>query len=132
MAEKRYVFFDVDNDGFSSRLNKNTDWEPKMNIVVSDKLLIIEIEIPGVEKDDVEVMMQSNNELIIKGVKKQPKVGESQYDYYIFEREFGYFYKKIVIDFPIYVEKISSELINGVLKIEIPKKKTEKVSIEIK
>lgn len=132
MAEKRYVFFDVDNDGFSSRLNKNADWEPKMNIIVSDKLLIVEIEIPGVDKDDVEVLMQSNNELIIKGVKKQPKVGEIQYDYYIFEREFGYFYKKIVIDFPIDVEKISSELINGVLKIEIPKKKTEKVSIEIK
>jgi len=132
MAEKRFVFFDVDDNNFSSRLNKNADWEPKMNIIVSDKLLIVEIEIPGVDKDDVEVLMQADNELIIKGIKKQPKIGEIQYDYYIFEREFGYFFKKITIDFPVNVEKIFSELENGVLRIEIPKKKTEKVSIEVK
>ena len=39
--------------------------------------------------------------------------------YYLFEREFGTFYKKIVIDFPLDTTTIKSNMENGVLSIEV-------------
>jgi HSP20 family molecular chaperone IbpA len=52
--------------------------------------------------------------------------------YYLFEREFGTFYKKIVIDFPLETDKIKSLMENGVLTIEVRKKIMSKISVEIK
>jgi len=52
--------------------------------------------------------------------------------YYLFEREFGTFYKKIVIDFPLDTTKIKSHMENGILYIEISKKIMAQVSVEIK
>ena len=52
-------------------------------------------------KNDVAITLLNNQELIVKGVKKQPRLEQEPVTYYLFEREFGTFYKKIVIDFPL-------------------------------
>ena len=108
------------------------DWEPNTNIIEAGDLLIIEIELPGVDKDDVSIVMQGESELIIRGTKHQPRLHEPQVTYYLFEREFGTFYKRIIIDFPLDSAKIETNMKEGVLMIQIPKKKSAKVSVDIK
>jgi HSP20 family molecular chaperone IbpA len=85
-----------------------------------------------VAKEDVAITLLNNQELIIKGVKKQPRQEREPLTYYLFEREFGTFYKKIVIDFPLDTTQVKSLMENGVLTIEVRKRGESKIAVEIK
>lgn len=133
MVKKKFSFSEIEiSKNFSSRISTHVDWEPNTNIIEAGDLLIIEVELPGVNKDDVSILLQGSNELIIRGTKNQPRLKEPQVTYYLFEREFGSFYKKIIIDFPLDSSNINSTMENGVLIVQIPRKKIAKVSVDIK
>ncbi|MCX6557873.1 MAG: Hsp20/alpha crystallin family protein [Candidatus Aminicenantes bacterium] len=133
MAKKHYPFFEIEiSKNFPSGISTHIDWKPNTNIVETQDSLIIEMELPGVDKNDVSITLLNNQELIFKGIKKQSRLDQGLVTYYLFEREFGAFYKKIVIDFPLDTNKITSHMENGVLIIEICKKVIAEVSVEIK
>ena len=108
------------------------DWKPRANIIEADDVIVVEIELPGVNKKDVSILLQGHNELVIKGTKPQPRLDVPQVTYHQFEREFGSFYKRIHVDFPLDTQKISSVMDNGVLTIKLPRKKSQKISVDIK
>lgn len=133
MVKKDYPFSDADmGKNFSSRICTHVDWEPRTNIIEVGDMLLIEVELPGVNKKDVSIQLQGENELVIKGTKPQPRLESGQATHHLFEREFGSFYKKIAIEFPLDISKINSEMENGVLTIRLPRKKPEKISVDIK
>lgn len=133
MAKKQLPFFEVEiGKNFSSGISTQVDWEPRTNIIETEQHLIIEVELPGVEKEDVSIILHGSRELVIKGFKKQPRPSDSQMTFYLFEREFGSFYKKIMIDFPLDSSHITSTMENGVLVVQIPKKRYQKITIEVK
>ena len=120
-------------DDFSSRISTYVDWEPRTNIIESGETIIVEVELPGVNKEDVSMILENDNLLILRGVKRQPRVNEAKrVTYHLFEREFGSFYKRIILDSPLDPSHINSVMENGVLTINIPKKKPERISVEIK
>lgn len=135
MAKKSDLFPETEiSDNFSSRISTHVDWEPRTNIIESGDIVVIEVELPGVKKDDVSLVLEGDNVLIVRGIKHQPRVnnGNTQVTYLLFEREFGSFYKRIIIDFSLDSCKIESVMENGVLTVEIPRKKTERISVKIK
>ena len=133
MAKKKYSFFEIEiSKNFPSGISTQVDWEPRTNIIEVTDSIIIEAELPGVNKEDISMVLQGERELVIKGAKNQPKLNESQVTYYLFEREFGTFYKKIFIDSPLDTSSIQSVMKNGVLTIRVAKKKVKKISVDIK
>jgi len=133
MAKKHYPMFEIEiSKNFPTGISTHIDWKPATNIVETKNSLLIEMELPSVEKEDIAVTMLNNQELIVKGVKRQSRSYDDRVTYYLFEREFGTFYKRIVIDFPLDTGKIRSTLENGVLTIEITKKQMQKIAVEIK
>ncbi len=133
MEKKNYPFFEIEiGKNFSKGISTNVDWEPRTNIIETKNSLIVEVELPGVNKEDVSIFLQSSRELIIKGVKKQPKIDKDQVTYYLFEREFGNFYKHIVIDIFLDTSNIKSIMDNGVLIVKIAKKNSKTISGDIK
>jgi len=133
MAKRNYPFFEIEiSKNYPSGISTHIDWKPNTNIVETRDSLIIEMELPGVDKNDVTITLLNNQELIVKGVKKQPRLENDPVTYYLFEREFGTFYKKIVIDFPLDPGTIKSIMENGVLTVEVSKKTMSKIAVEIK
>ena len=133
MAKKNYPFFEIEiSKNYPSGISTHIDWKPSTNIVETRDSLVIEMELPGVAKSDVSITLINNQELIVKGVKKQPRLEREPVTYYLFEREFGTFYKKIVIDFPLDTDHVKSLMENGVLTIEVSKKCESKIAVEIK
>lgn len=134
MAKRSFLSVDSRaGDNFSSRISTHVDWEPRTNIIEAGDVVIIEMELPGVNKDDVSMVLDDDNILVMRGIKRQPRLNESQgVTYHLFEREFGSFYKRIIIDFPLDPSGVNSVMENGVLTIKIPRKKTERISVEIK
>lgn len=136
MAKKNYPFPESEiGSNFSSGISTHVDWDPRTNIIEAGDLLIIEVELPGVNQGDVSILWQNDSDLIIRGTKHQPRLNkdaEATATYYLFEREFGSFYKRIVVDFPMDDQTIDSKMEQGVLTVKISRKKTEKVSVDIK
>jgi len=133
MAKKHYPFFEIEiSKNYPSGISTHIDWKPNTNIVETRDSLVIEMELPGVAKSDVAITLLNNQELIVKGVKKQPRQEQETVTYYLFEREFGTFYKKILIDFPLDTTRIKSLMENGVLTIEVSKRTASKIAVEIK
>jgi len=133
MAKKNYPFFEVEiGKNYPSGISTHIDWKPSTNIVETRDSLVIEMELPGVAKSDVAITLLNNQELIVKGFKKQPRLEQEPVTYYLFEREFGTFFKKIVIDFPLDTTTVRSQMENGVLTIEVRKRRESKIAVEIK
>ena len=75
MAKKNYPFFEVEiGKNYPSGISTHTYWKPSTNIVETRDSLVIEVELPGVAKEDVAITLVNNQELIIKGFKKQPRL----------------------------------------------------------
>jgi HSP20 family protein len=133
MAKKTNPIFEIEiSKNFATGISTKVDWEPSTNIIEAEDELIIEVELPGVNKEDISIVMQRNQELVIRGIKPQSRFNKPQITYYLFEREFGHFYKRIIIDFPLDISNIQSSMENGVLTVRIPKKKPKKIQVNIK
>jgi len=133
MGKKNYPFFDLNEEiGFPKGISTNKDWEPSTNIFETEQSIIIEMELAGVLIDDVSITLENGKDLIVKGKKKQTWLHEAGIRFYMFERKFGYFSKRIHIDVPIDTEKIKSVMENGVLIVEVLKKMIKKISVKIK
>ena len=94
----------------------------RSDVYVKDKTLVIETELPGANKDDIQVRVE-NDRLIISGeVKRTEEVRED--NYIRMGRTYGAFRR--VFPLPEEVEdktKIKAKFENGVLRVEIPLKK---------
>lgn len=104
---------------------------PKMDVVDRDKDVLIHVEMPGVEKKDIEVSM-SDSTLNIKGsVRREAK--EQRKDYYRCEIAQGNFSRSLSIPGGIDATKISATLKDGILEITLPKEEgAQRRTVEVK
>jgi len=106
-------------------------WNPRVDIYEKDNKLIIEAEIPGAKKEDVEVKIKDNAVIIRGEVKKEEE--EKDKTYYRTERFYGVFERVIPLPVEVKVDEAKATFEDGILKIEIPKVSEEKeVKIEVK
>jgi len=107
------------------------DWRPTVDTYEEDDTIVINAELPGVNKDDVSIDIK-DNVLTIKGVRNfEQKVKEE--NYYRRERCYGKFHRAFTLPDAVEPNKIEASYKDGVLKVKIPK--AEEVSskrIEIK
>ena len=106
-------------------------FRPSVNTREGEYAYHIEVDLPGVKKDDIKVDI-SGNTLTISGERKiKNEVNEK--DYYKFESSFGKFQRSFSLPEDIDKENISAAMEDGVLEVTLPKlKKEESKKIEIK
>jgi len=114
-----------------TEISEITTWNPRVDIYEKDNKLVIEAEIPGAKKEDVEVKIKDNSVVIRGEVKKEEE--EKEKTYYRAERFHGVFERVIPLPVEVKVDEAKASFENGVLKIEIPKAVEEKeVKVEVK
>ena len=95
-----------------------------VNISETPEAYALEVVAPGFSKEDFKVNLE-NNMLTIEGVKKTEEKDEknlrSEYRYESFKRSF-------TVDENIDAEAISAQYVNGVLRLNLPKKQEVKTS----
>lgn len=110
-----------------------TSWStsPRMCMWEDRDELVIQAELPGVKKDDIEITGDSEM-LNIRAEKKEHEAPESAVSYTC-ERAFGSLSRSIALPFPVDFEKATSHLEDGLLEIRLPKSSEAKARhIEIK
>jgi len=96
-----------------------SDFVPAVNTSEDDKAYVIEIDLPGIKKEDIEITTE-DNVLTISGERKyKDEVKEG--DYYKIESAYGKFSRSFTLPEKVDADKITAESKNGVLEVVIPK-----------
>jgi HSP20 family protein len=106
---------------------------PRMDMYEKDGKIIAEVELPGMNVDDIDVEVEDNHLKI--EAKKEEKEEEKEKGYYRKEIKRGYFKRVIPLPDKVKPEDIEATYEGGILKIVLPVEKTEKkkgVKIKVK
>lgn len=103
---------------------------PQMDVIDRDKEILIRVEVPGVEKKEIDISV-TDNALSIKGNTRR-EVSEEKDDYYRCEISQGNFSRSITLPSGVDSSKISASLKDGVLEVNLPKTEdVQRRSVEI-
>ena len=106
---------------------------PNVNTREGEYAYHVELDLPGIKKEDIEITTE-DNVLTISGERKM-KEEVKEDDYYKVESAYGKFSRSFTLPEKIDVENIHAESKDGVLEVVIPKLKEEETKpkkIEIK
>lgn len=104
---------------------------PPLNLWEDDNCLFVEAELPGFELSDLEIFVNGENQLTVKGERKRPEMEKGTWHRQ--ERGFGAFGRVIELPYPVNSDKVSADFKHGVLKITMPKREEVKPRrIEVK
>ena len=117
-------FFDTD---FMPKANATA---PAINVKETDKAYIVELAAPGMKKENFDVNINHEGNLVIKMQNKQEQKEEDKNTRYL-RREFSYSQYEQTLILPDDVKKdaISAKVEHGVLTVELPKLVEEKVKV---
>ncbi len=100
------------------------EWLPAVDVIDEKDKLRIKADLPGVDKNNVEVNIE-DGVLTIKGERKQEKE-EKDKNYYRRECFYGVFERSISLPAEVDIEKAEANYKDGVLEIILPKKEEAK------
>lgn len=95
---------------------EETDYPP-LDIFETEKGFIVEVELPGIDLENLEVSMMTGM-LVIAGVKKETSQG--RINFLCMERTFGSFRRIVPLLRPVNTGSIRADYRMGILRIEIP------------
>jgi HSP20 family protein len=106
---------------------------PSMDISETDKEFVITVELPGLERKDVDISLE-DNVLTIRGEKKvEASPDDKNKNVHVSERSYGVFYRVLQLPGTVDPASVQATMSRGVLKITIPKPaQPESRKIEVK
>lgn len=125
------------NDFFDNNwMVKTNATAPAINVIESEKEYKVEVAAPGMTKDDFNIHLSEDNELVITMEKKNENQEEDKENKKYLRREFSYtkFQQALILPDDVEKENISASVSEGVLTITLPKLQPEekaKVSRQI-
>ena len=109
-----------------SETQVGTGWCPAVDVHETKDELVLQAELPGLTKDDVELSIE-NGVLSVSGEKKQERQeGEEGSDYHLVERRYGRFERRFSLPRSVDPEKVKADFSNGMLNITLPKAEAAK------
>jgi HSP20 family protein len=116
------------NDAISTR---QSSFAPSIDISETEKQYIIDVEVPGIDKKDIELNVD-NNTLTISGERKFEKEEDGK-QFHRVESHYGTFSRSFTLPDNANTESINATYSNGILNITVDKsEKSLKKQIKIK
>ena len=121
------VFNDIFDNTFVPKANCTA---PAINVKENDKAYTVELAAPGMKKEDFNVHINDEGNLIIKMEQKQENKEEDKNTRYL-RREFSYtkFEQTLILPDDVDKNKISAKVEHGVLTVELPKQVETKAKV---
>ena len=124
ILEPTHFFGDFDRvlAGFLSPLGNRAgieNWVPPADLRETDSAYVIEAELPGVHKDDVELTYE-DGVLTFSGERKFESEDEEQ-NYRRIERRYGSFSRSFRLPREVKSEEVTASFEDGLLTVKVPK-----------
>lgn len=95
-------------------------WTPQMDIYDTPEQIIVRAELAGVDKEDLEIEINSKAIRIHGQRKELPRIPDSSYR--LAEIQYGRFERIIYLPAPVDTEVVSSSYVNGFLELRLAKR----------
>jgi HSP20 family protein len=103
-------------------------WRPRVDVIDADKQYVLEVDLPGVDPQSVQVELEQGL-LQIKGERQASHGEEAAYTYR--ERRAGKFERRFRVPEAVDAEAITAKFDKGVLEIRVPKvERSRKIPIQ--
>ncbi len=107
-------------------------WAPAVDIHETEDSFVVKADLPGVNKDDIQIDLKDNT-ITLKGERKfENKVSKD--NYIRVERSYGTFVRSFTLPQNVDAEKIKAAYKDGVLELTLPKKeeaKPKQIKVEV-
>jgi len=107
-------------------------WAPAMDVRETPEAFIIEADVPGLKKEEVQIEV-ADNVISVKG-ERWGQRDENKKDYHVAERQVGSFRRSVAIPGGFQHDKVAARFENGVLTVTLPKleeKKPRKIEVRV-
>ena len=115
--------FDVMPEIEGGRITREGLWHPTMDVYNRKNEVVIELEVPGLEPDQVDITVQENH-LIVEGTRKHFTEFDEDERFYS-ERLYGSFHRVVHLPASVDDKNAKAQISNGLLIIRLPKKPRE-------
>lgn len=105
---------------------------PSIDVYDKKNEIVIKAELPGVEKENIDLTISENSLIIKAESKKDEEIKEE--DYYSREIHYGTYSRTITLPAEVDSSKAKATLKNGILEIVLPKKeeaKPKEIKVEV-
>ena len=105
---------------------------PAVDVCQDENNLYVEAELPGMELDDLEILVVGSDQLSIKGKRKPPEAQSGLW--HRRERSFADFARLLNLPHPVDPEHVEASLKHGVLTVKLPKReeaRPRKISVKV-
>lgn len=119
LARRDDLFEDFFREFFTAPETGVGPLEPAAEVAESDGDVIVKLEVPGVEKDQLHVSV-TEDEVTVRGETRK-ETEEKKKSYYRQEIRYGAFQRTMPLPADVDPAKASAELKDGILKITLPK-----------
>jgi HSP20 family protein len=116
--------FDAPLPAFGGLSSFKAGW-PSVEISETDKELHVTAEVPGLEENDVEILLD-DDVLVLRGEKRSVSEDRKHFS----ELHYGRFERRIPLGYEVEADKVEAQFKNGVLSVTLPK--TEKAQSQLK
>ncbi len=99
-------------------------WIPAMDLVETDDALVLRADLPGMQRDDIEIEVK-DNVLTVSGERKAEHEDKGE-GFYRVERAFGRFSRSLDLPQGIEAGGVKADFKDGVLEVRIPKPEERK------
>ena len=117
--KERYLPSVFGDTMFNDFFNNQNDFMPNVDIVEQRGKLLVKVDLPGVEKEDLKLSLKEGM-LTISGEKKVEHEKEED-TYYRCERAYGTFSRSFQVGETVKEEDILASFKNGTLTVTLPK-----------
>lgn len=108
------TFFNEGGEDLATRT-----WTPPVDIQETDDAYRIQVELPGMKKEDIQITLE-NNVLRLSGERKFEKDVKKE-NFHRIERVYGTFSRSFALPTQVSSDKVDAKFQDGVLTITVPK-----------
>ncbi len=112
-------------DRFSKDVSSSTfkqDWNPSLNLAETEDSLVAELEVPGINPEDINVSV-TGEMLTVTGEKKQEANREGK-NYHVAERVYGKFSRYVRLPTTVDPDRVQARYKDGILWVSMGKTAT--------
>ena len=109
-------------------VKKSSIWRPAIEVKQNDKNYKVKVQLPGVEKDDIEVELDNEFMTITAEIHEEAEEKEEKAKnerFHTSEFRYGRYQRTISFDHPVKTDESTAVYDKGVLTVTIPKVETE-------
>lgn len=129
--EKENILMKVEESVSWEKAFETEEWkEPFTNIFETDDDYVLIVDIPGVQKENLKLKVEDSSLILMARIDYK---NANRQNYILRESQVSNYYRKYNLSDSIEIEKTEAELVDGQLKIKLPKHERVKPrTIEIK